>query len=74
VLKIQNFVFEHTFTYGLSFLLGNEYEIQTTMGDKRTAAKKQEALTMIIMESPKDIWQQKEATAYVTDKKLHQQG
>lgn len=25
---------------------------------------------MINMEPPKDVWQQKEATAYITDKKL----
>lgn len=40
------------------------------MGEEKTVSEKKKILTMINMELPKDVWQQKEANAYVTDKKL----
>lgn len=41
-----------------------------TMGEEKTASPKKQVLTMINVELPKNVWQQKEAIAYVTDKKL----
>lgn len=41
-----------------------------TMGEEKTAFQKKQVLTMINAELPKDVWQQKEAKAYVSDKKL----
>lgn len=41
-----------------------------TIGEEKAASQKEAGLTVINTELPRDVWQQKEAIAYVTDKKL----
>lgn len=41
-----------------------------TIGEGKAASQREAGLTVINTELPRDVWRQKEAIAYVTDKKL----